>query len=515
MVRTSFRVLAAVLLVAGLLPAYASPRPRAQDEGEAESGDGEAATAKPKAEEEEPKEDTWLAVIGGDVHTGTGALLRGATVLAKNGVIEEIGYDPWIPEKAERLDAKGLSVYPGLIAIEINPNILQSGDGSVAEEDAHGHGELDPAALALELFSLAGRVDGTKAPVEDSYDPFGQGLLLTLSAGITSALVGNAAIKLKRGEIDDLVMSEDRLETFAWSHRNPAGKRALREKFTAASAYLREYRAWEATKKDEAKEPSSKEIDRRVLAVLRGEVRAKFPASEVTDLLAIARFAVEFDFRPVIQGCQEGWIVADELGRAGASAILTPREYRSPAEELVRESGSTIENAAILHRHGVQVAIIPTNTSIDLGGIMGHDLLSLPIEAAFAVRGGLSEQAALEAVTLVPARLLGISHRVGTLEPGKDCDLIVTDGDWLHYETFVQYAVVAGKVAYDKQKEVFFSHIRPRAVAEETEPEAEAEPAAPAETSDETPDDTPDETPPEDPPDGDEPEPEDEESGEG
>ena len=59
-------------------------------------------------------------------------------------------------------------------------------------------------------------------------------------------------------------------------------------------------------------------------------------------------------------------------------------------------------------------------------------------------------------------RMLGIDHRVGTLEVGKDCDLVITDGDILHYETFVQLAVVDGKVVYDKQEELFFAHIRPR-----------------------------------------------------
>jgi imidazolonepropionase-like amidohydrolase len=112
------------------------------------------------------------------------------------------------------------------------------------------------------------------------------------------------------------------------------------------------------------------------------------------------------------------------------------------------------------------VAVLPQDTSISLSGLVGRDLGHLPIEAAFAVRGGLPELAALQAITLVPARLLGVEHRVGSLERGKDCDLIVTDGDLLHYETFVQYAVVEGKLVYDKEKEHYFAHIRPREEAD-------------------------------------------------
>jgi imidazolonepropionase-like amidohydrolase len=190
---------------------------------------------------------------------------------------------------------------------------------------------------------------------------------------------------------------------------------------------------------------------------------AKFNSNDAGDLLGIARLAQTNKFRPVIGGCVEGWIVAEELGRAGAYAIITPRTRLDRTENLAHETGSSIENAAILHKAGVQVAVVPANTSIDMGGTSGRDLLHLPIEAGFAVRGGLSDKAALEAITIVPARLLGIDHRVGTLEVGKDADLVLTDGDILHYQTFVQYTVVGGEQVYDKEEEVFYAHIRPRA----------------------------------------------------
>ena len=237
-----------------------------------------------------------------------------------------------------------------------------------------------------------------------------------------------------------------------------------------------------------------------MLAVLEGETLAKFNANGRDDLLGIARLAQEFGFRPVIEGCVEGWTVADELGRAGAMAIVTARDRRAKDERLASAGGSSIENAALLHKAGVPVAIVPASEGVDLGGIVGRDIMHLTIEAGFAIRGGLSTQAALESITIVPARMLGIAHRVGTLQPGKDCDLVVTDGDLLHYQTFVQYAVVDGKVVYDKEKELFFAHIRPRPAAEEprkldkgeTEPKPEAsaeeppaEEPAPAEKTEE------------------------------
>ena len=382
-----------------------------------------------KAEEEDEEDkDEWFAVRGADVHTGTGSVLRGATVLAKNGVIEEIGYDVELPEETEIVEAAGFRVYPGLVAI-----------GSSG------------------LF-------GGSSDISNSVDPFGRNMILALSGGITTALQGNEAGKLKRGEIEGVLVNPNVFSSFTWSTRSPKTKRDLRKSFEDARAWIGEHAEWQrAVKKDkELKEPKKPSSASSAIAVLRGESTARFMSSSRTDLLGIARFAQEFGFRPVIEGCAEGWTVASELGRAGAMAVVTPRYRRAKDETLVTDGGSSIENAAKLHEAGVPVAIIPQARGVDLGGIVGRDIMHLTIEAGFAVRGGLSEADALAGITIIPARMMGLGHRIGSIEVGKDCDLIVTDGDLLHYETFVQWAVVDGKVAYDKQEELYFAHIRPR-----------------------------------------------------
>src|SRR5688572_21807358 len=118
--------------------------------------------------EVDSKDDRWFAVTGADVYTGTGAVLRGATVLAKNGVIRKIGYDVDLPDGTEALDATGYRVYPGLVAI--------SSSG---------------------LF-------GGSSDLEHSFDPFNQQLVLALTSGLTSAVQGNEAGKLKKGEIEEI-----------------------------------------------------------------------------------------------------------------------------------------------------------------------------------------------------------------------------------------------------------------------------------------------------------------------
>lgn len=396
-----------------------------KDSDETKPSSDEKGDAKKKDEEKEE----WFAVVNGDVYTGTGALIRDCTVLAKNGVIEEIGVEVQVPDEAVVLDAGGLRVYPGLVAY--------------ASSGLMGFGTSD---------------------FQDTINPFSQNVVLALANGITSTGVSGTALKLRRGEIDDVVMREKYLLPVAYSSSNPQSKRSLEEKLASTAKYLRAYREWEEKKKEDKdlKEPAKKDVDSQILQMLKGEVLPRFNADGREELLGIARLAQKYGFRPVIEGCQEGWTIADELGRAGAIAIVTPRDRRDKSEELVAQAGTSIENAAILHRHGVQVAIVPAVKGVDLGGISGRDILALPIEAGFAVRGGLSDAVALQAITLIPARALGVEHRVGSIEVGKDCDLLVADGDLLHYQTFVQQAVVAGKVVYEKNKETFYAHIRPR-----------------------------------------------------
>ena len=439
-------------------------------------------------DEKTEEEDEYYAIVGGDIYTGTGAILRGATLLAKNGVIEEIGFDVFLPEGTEKLDARGMQVYPGLVALNATTRVTRGLFAADVEDewtewepkfdidgpeiDSGTDDDLDegppPDEHWDEIFDDPSysapptAADEARIKAEDAFDPYSQYMIMALGTGITSVEQSNVAIKLLRYEFKGTFMNEKSMTNVSWTKRTPSSITSAKEKFAAAAKYLREYRAWEALNDKDVKEPSKRGVDSGILRILKGEVLARFNANDREEILGIARLAQTYGFRPVIVGCREGWTVAEELGRAGAYAIVTPRDRRAKNESLVRPGGTSIENAAILHRSGVQVAVVPANTSFDLGGITGRDLMHLPVEAGFAVRGGMPDAAALEAITIVPARLLGVSHRVGSLEVGKDCDVIVTDGDILHYQTFVQYAVVMGKLVYDKQKEIFYAHIRPR-----------------------------------------------------
>jgi len=424
-------------------------------------------------EDADEPEDEWHLVEGGDVYTGTGAVLRGASILIKNGVIDEIGYDLFVPEEAERTDVSGYRVYPGLVALGATSRVTV---GRFAAEDPSWAVDplSDPDEWMYGFDDLEPTVDdeGFRSRYIDSYDPFSPYMTLALANGITACEQSGAAFKLRRDGIEGVVMNED--TTVGFSMRG-SSKSNTRDAFREAARYLREMAAWQRRGEPDDEEPSSRGIDRNAVRVLRNEVRASFVAEDRLTLLAIAELAQDFGFNPIVQGAREGWIVADELGRAGSIVVLDPRARSWNDPESLYQSGSSIENAAILHAAGCQVAVRTPSSSIDTGGIAGRDLLSLNLQAGYAIRGGLSEQAALEAITIVPARILGVDHRVGSIEVGKDADLLVTRGDILHYETLVELAFVAGDIAYDKTKELFYAHIRPHEITADLEADAAAE----------------------------------------
>jgi imidazolonepropionase-like amidohydrolase len=375
------------------------------------------------------KPDRHLAVIHGTIHTVTGPTLADATLLSKNGKIVAIGRDLPLPPECEVVDARGMHVYPGLIAV-----------------------------------SSSGFVGGE--PPDDTTDVFSLGMNLALAAGITTAVTGNTAAKLTWGSVDGLLLKRNLLHNLRYSTGAPLARAELRADLEKVRDYLRKLREYELVKDRDksAKAPEKdwlkgKYEDYRKL--LTRETIAVTNANGQEELLALADLAETYDFDLLIRGAYEGWTCAARLGRAGVRTIITPRTSVIASRLVNRPTGSTIENARLLHEHGVTVAVIPGTTGIMTWGLGGRDMQHLNLEAAFAVRGGLSNDAAIRTITIDAARVLGLDDRVGSLEVGKDADCIIVSGDLLHYMTLVHYTVVNGRLAYDKAEDSLFRHIRP------------------------------------------------------
>lgn len=378
---------------------------------------------------DEADKDRYLAVTSGRVFTVTGPVLAEATIVAKNGKILAIGQNLRLPPECEVVDAKGCFVYPGLVA---------AGAGGI-------HGGGNPA---------------------DTTDVFNLNMQIALAGGITTALACDTAAKLTRGSVEDILLRGNLYVDLRYSRRRPLERALLRTDLEKVREHLRQLQQHEIDKAvdPEAKPPDAEWIKgkyQQYLKLLKREAVAVVGANSADELRDVADLAQTYGFRLVVRGAVEGWVVADVLGRAGVSAVVTPRSIVDANPRLARPNGSTIENAKILVDHGVPVAVVPETTGITTWGVAGRDLLHLNMEAGFAVRGGMSNDEALRTITIDAARILGVDDRVGSLEIGKDADIVVADGDILDYMTQVRCTIVNGRVAYDKAKTSLYAHIRP------------------------------------------------------
>ncbi|MFK7741110.1 MAG: amidohydrolase family protein [Planctomycetota bacterium] len=415
----------------------------------------------PKVEKKKDEEQTkHLAIVGGDVYVGTGQRLTGATVLVADDKIEAVGHNLDLPEGTVVIDAKGKAVSPGFVIVE--------GSGMGA---------------------------GFSGPYKDTVNPFSPDIKQGLASGITSFLAGqtssrgklggnNAVIKLSYGDLDGMVVRENSVLGISVPLDRNA-KESLTDSVKKAREYLKAKEEFPAKKaKDpKAKEPKMPRGGKQILDIIQGKAKLWIAlggggfnpfarmrggggggASDVRSIRDALEISELFGKGAVIIKPMSAWLVPDEIAATGSSVILSPRTRVAPDPKNPDKTGTNFAAAAILAKAGVPVAVTcPTGMfgggGIGTGGLMGQDLNTPFVDAAYAVRGGLDNRKALRTLTLDAADMLGVSDRVGSLEAGKDADILILDGDPLHYMTFVTTAVVNGKIVYEKDKEALYRHI--------------------------------------------------------
>ena len=297
-------------------------------------------------------QDKVTAIQGGDIYTITGGIIRNGTLLIKDGRIWKLGTGLPIPKDAKVIKAQGQIVMPGLVAIE-------------------------------------GSLEGGSSV--DSLSPFSQSVSLALASGITSVYSGGAVIKPTYGDLDGMMVKRPDWSRLSFSRRNWRRKTEMLMSLRAAQAYLRDLAQYERDKAAGRKttEPKRPSAASQYLPLLQREKTAFISASSASDILAALELVDEFGIKMIISGAVEGWTVAQEIAKRKVAVAIVPRRKSRANEDITPPSGSNMENAAILKRAGVHLAIIPpaTNFTITTMGIAGRDLMTLPLEAAFAIGG--------------------------------------------------------------------------------------------------------------------------------
>lgn len=405
----------------------------------------------PKTEAGKPeKKPVYTALTGGDIYTVTRGMLKTGTLLLKDDKIFKVGAAVDLPEGTTKIEVTGKRILPGFVAAQIHGLGLSPGTGKIADL-------LDPFGESVKL-ALAGGI--TTAYVEPGAGAGG------VFGGSAAPAVPGAVIKMSYGILEGMLLVEPASVSLAsWMTGTPSERFDLRETLLKARAHLEKERDFERRRSENKLKPG--ETPPRPAApletyvrLLKGEIPARLSAPHVDDLRHALDLIQEFKFKAILADVIEGWTIPEEISRARASVLVEVRAKEHAPKNAVRPAGSSIEQAAILRRTGVKFALLPPNQNVGTGGTAGRDYLTLPLEGAFAIRGGLDEQTALESITITAAEICGVDGRVGSIEEGKDADLVVLDGDPFDYRTFVEMTFVNGRLLYEKSKSPYFSHLK-------------------------------------------------------
>ncbi len=399
---------------------------------------------------EEAKSDT-LIIKGGTIYTITHGIIYDSCILVKNGKIQKIGQNLPVPQDAMILEAKDKWIMPGFVVVHSSPFAMHS----IIKEDTNPKifNYLDAFSLELRLCLATGITTYCSNAGPSPDEERGEG-------GQKSYGFRNAILKPYYGSLKDMLIKEPAFLYVDMARLLPSERDELRGFLLGASEYIAQEAHYEKSKNTkEAKAPAMASDLRYYVSVLKKELPVRFKADRKKDILKVLAFVDEFNVQAQIFGAAEGWLLAEEIGRRNISTIIQPEGFLKGDPYRHPSGGSNIKNAVLQREKGVEFALLSTSPSIGLGGQIGDDLLTFPLAGSFAVRGGLEEKYALEALTIEPARLLGMSDRVGSLEEGKDADIIILDGNPLDYRTYVDYTIMNGKVFYDKSKSSLYKKI--------------------------------------------------------
>ncbi|MEJ2210523.1 MAG: amidohydrolase family protein [Anaerolineae bacterium] len=384
-----------------------------------------------------------LAIRGGIVHTISHGVREGYTVLVREGRIEALipGGEP--PAGYKVIDAAGKWVLPGLIDARTSAGLF--GDGSGFQNADHE--ELtDPDSAWVRA------VDALN-PADPAFEDARQAGVTCLLAGPGSTNVAaglSAVVKTAGRTVDEMLVRQPaglqlglgRPPVSAYRDKNKLWTRMgvaalLRQRLTAARTYRHKQEAagdgaMDAPERDFRLEPYA--------GLLARDYPARVRVASAEDAWTALRLADEFGFDLVLEQLTEGHLahLPEELARRGVPCVLGPM---MKAGKDLETRALTFRTAAALAEAGVPLALCSGHPS--------RPVRFLALEAALAVRAGLDEAAALRAITLGAAAALGLDGRLGSIEPGKDADLVILDGHPLLPTSHVTHTLVEGQVVYE------------------------------------------------------------------
>ena len=381
-----------------------------------------------------------IAITGATVHTmGAAGKIENGTVLVSNGKIVSVTTAGPVPSGFRTIDATGKIVTPGLMASGSSLGLVEVGSWANANDSSAAKAKvsagldvvwgLNPDSTLIPVTRIEGVTRATTefGGTKDMWG--GQGAVIDLSGHSDMVVKSKAFVELSVG---------------SWAAEKNGGNRsALWQKINAdldaAKLAAKPEKPAKSDDKDDKKDkkdkkPAKPNADKDALVrVIKGEAPLYVNANRASDIRLVIALQAKYGIKVIISGGSDAWRVADELAKAKVPVVLHVIDNLPASFDSL---GSTLSNAGRLEKAGVMVALTGDGT---------HNARLIVQNAGNAVANGMSWQGAMKAMTVNPAKIFGVSGSYGTLDAGKDADVVVWSGDPLELDSSPEAVLIAGE----------------------------------------------------------------------
>ncbi|MGD9679094.1 MAG: amidohydrolase [Vulcanibacillus sp.] len=383
-----------------------------------------------------------IAIINAKIITITHGIIENGVILIDNGKITAVGESLEIPTDADIINCQNKWVTPGLIDAHTHLGVYEE---TVDWAGADGNEATNPSTPHVRAL--------------DAINPLEQGFIDAYKGGVTTVQIMPGSANVIGGEmsilktygrvVEEMVVKElsgvkiafgeNPKRVYGEKKQMPSTRMGtaaiLRENLIKAQNYLIKL---EQGINNPDKLPD-KNLKMETLAkVLRKEIPFRAHAHRADDIITAMRIAEEFDVNLTLEHCTEGHKIADIISSKGYSATVGPTLSSRSKIELAEKGWNTLVD---LDKAGVPISIITDHPVVPIEFII--------ICAAIAVREGLDEKTAWEAITINPAKHMGIENKVGSIDVGKDADIVIWSGNPFDYLTLVEMTIINGKIVYN------------------------------------------------------------------
>jgi imidazolonepropionase-like amidohydrolase len=386
-----------------------------------------------------------LLIKNAKIITVSGKNFDNGSILVENGKIKEIGnVDSNKFKDLEVIDAQGMLLTPGLVDPHCHIGVMEEGIRFEGNDTNEMSGPIYPELRGIDSIYMK----------DMAFEYTYKSGITTVNTGPGSAnVIGGTftAIKTYGETVEDVVIKEETAmkmalgenpkRVYGTGNKNPGTRMAsaalMREWLFKAKEYHGKYKAWE-NKEEDANKPN---FDMKLHSLMRvfDGMLVKIHAHRRDDISTAIRIIKEFKLKATIEHATESYMIPEFVKESGVPMIIGPTLGMASKYELINKS---FKSAAVLEEHGIEFAIMTDHPVITLDTTL--------VQAALFIKEGLSEEKALEALTLASARVNGIEDRVGSLEVGKDADIVIWDGPLFDIMTRPELVMIDGNVVHQK-----------------------------------------------------------------